>query len=346
MSGAERLHPALYALPDVTLAVDPGGLRIADVNRADEALGYTREALCAFGLDVLLDAPRDVLAQFVLEADCRTLHVGVRTRSGAVSRVTARASNSASASITPCVLVTIREADHPTVPVEELNRIREGLAGALDGLDRLAGRGRVTLASAPPLPAQDAQERLPELSLQQYAALCVEADLNPARAQETDRRYGVASPAARAELHRAWADRLGADAGLKAQWAALAAQYRDWFQAQERARERAAPGPRGAEPISTRPSTVIASGQRPDGDGLPFKVSVPDLTVEQFAGLVIELEAYPGRRTEILELYAIPSDASWRAVDALWKDRFISDPVLRQRWMKILGELRTRLVKK
>jgi hypothetical protein len=325
MSGAERLHPALYALPDVTLAVDPAGLRIADVNRADEALGYARETLRTIALDVLLDAPRDVLARFVLEADGRSLQVGLRSASGAVSRVTARASNSASASSTPCVLVTIRETDPSTVAVEELNRIRDGLVSALDGLARLAG-----------------QERLPELSLQQYAALCVEADLNPARANDTDRRYGVASPAARAELHRRWNERLVADSGLKAQWTALAGQYRDWFQAEERARERVG----APEPVSTRPSTVVASGQRFDGDGLPFKVSVPDLTVEQFAGLVIELEAYPARKAEILELYAIPSEASWRAVDASWKDRFISDPALRQRWTKLLGELRTRLVKK
>ena len=100
----------------------------------------------------------------------------------------------------PCVLVVIRETDERAHVLEEIHRVRDALGGALEGLGRLVDRYR----AAPPPAANAAATRpeasvarLPELSVQQYAALCAETRRCPARAADTYTRYGLVAEEAR-----------------------------------------------------------------------------------------------------------------------------------------------------
>jgi hypothetical protein len=413
---SELLHAALYALPDVTFAVEPRGLRIVDVNRPREAFGHAREELAAMSLDALLDTPREELARFVMAADGRPMEVGVRLKNRAIVHASAGASISAAAASLPCVLVVLREAPEHAHVLEEVDRIRGVLSSVQEGLERLTEHRH---AAAPPSsagepPVEAPAVWLPELSLAQYVSLCVETERSPGRAHEVDARYGLSSEAARVELHRQWNEKLAGDAALKTEWSALYAQYRGWFQAQERARGESGviPAPVAAAPTqpeppqppaqpeaprtaratapsagvqaATLPFTASVTPTRPTGapatppparppgpppappppaenvrttmavgdmrfesDALPFKPpDVPDLTVEQYAALGVELEAYPERKTEILGMYGIYADATWRACESHWAGQLIADAALRQRWMKLSTDLKTKLVRK
>jgi hypothetical protein len=361
-------------LPDVILAVEPGALHITDVNRA-EAFGYAREALAALALDALFDLPREELARFVTAADANSVDVGVRVESGAIVHATARAASSAAAASAPCVLVVIREVPEHARVLAEIDRVRGVLDGAGEALARLSELQR---AAAPPVsrdadvPTPRGPARVPELSVAQYASLCVEAEVDPNNLAAIDARYGLHDEAARAELHRIWNDKLGADSALKDEWVGLAAQYRRYLQAQQREQRTTAPSEGMRRPITlpfARSESAAASQAPPaprDSEGeldargtlgiatafraaeaLPFKsAEAPDLTVEQFTAIGVELEGYPERRADILAKYGIASEAAWRACDERWAARFVADAPLRQRWMKLAAELRTKLVRR
>jgi hypothetical protein len=388
------LHPVLHALPDVVLAVDPATLRVVDVNRAT-VFGYARDALTTLALDALLEKEREQLARFVRASDGRPIDVGVRLDGGAVVHASAVAAASAAAASAPCVLVVLREAGEHARVLAEIERLRGVLAGAADSLTRLLALGaspsNSNLRSGPSeRPPEADPTPLPDLTLQQYASLCVEAELYAANVKEVDARYGLASEAARSELHRIWGEKLAADAATKEQWSALIQQYRTYFQAQQRAREEpplsAQPDPREVRrhQRTTSPSAVLRGPPLPfaraDGDedaegapmvstgaaqepaarstigvanafrgagALPFKgADAPEITLEQYSALSIELESYPERRAEFLGLYGIASEAAWRACDDLWSARFVADAALRERWMKLTAELRTKLARR
>jgi hypothetical protein len=105
----------------------------------------------------------------------------------------------------------------------------------------------------------------------------------------------------------------------------------------------AGPGPemQGA----ARATIAVTDARR--ADALPFKsAEAPDLSVEQYAALTVELEAYPQRKTEIIAMYGITTDAAWRATESIWTARIVGDGALRTRWMKLVADLRTKLVRR
>ncbi len=425
MGLAELLHPALHALPDVTLAVDPQSLRVLDVNRAREAFGHGRAGLGAMGLDALVALPRDELLRFVQAADAQPLDVGVRHGSGAVIHATASASHSAGAAAAPCVLVVIRESPEYARAIEEVDRIRGVLSGALEALERVSQHRRAA-AAAPVLADDEAPTgatvpRLPELTLAQYVSLCVESDLSPGRVHEINERYGLLNEQARALLDRAFRDKLAADPALEAERTALHAKYLFWFTTQGRARHDggavaahdlhapppppenptnavrvgafspamplphsgpfprpaaspgagghrplpplaplpppvppphppAAPQPTTTQPPITQPAeargTLLAADGRGGAPVLPFKpAAVPELNVDQYATLGVELEVYADRRVEVLARYGIHSEAAWNACEEYWAAHLVGDMAIRQRWMKVASELRKKLVR-
>jgi hypothetical protein len=75
---------------------------------------------------------------------------------------------------------------------------------------------------------------LPVLSIEQYAAFCVEVWLHPKRTSETLARYGVRDDASRLALDAAWAERFGREPETEEQWRALCAHYREWFRSNKR----------------------------------------------------------------------------------------------------------------
>jgi hypothetical protein len=94
-------------------------------------------------------------------------------------------------------------------------------------------------------------------------------------------------------------------------------------------------------------ATIAVSDPRAAAEALPFKsAGVFDLSIEQYAALAIELEAYPQHQAQILGMYGIQSEAAWRACESLWAGRLVADPSLRQRWIRISADLRNKLVKR
>jgi hypothetical protein len=91
--------------------------------------------------------------------------------------------------------------------------------------------------AALPFPAAAAaaapQPPVPELSLEQYASLCVELHLHPDRAAAIVARYHLSTEAA-AAIDARWRARIGADASLGAAFAGAYASYRAWLLAQRR----------------------------------------------------------------------------------------------------------------
>jgi hypothetical protein len=379
------LHQAVHALPDIVLAIDPGGLKILDVNRA-EVFGYARDALVELTLDAVAEAPRVELERLVAAADGALLELAVRWRTGEIVRATARAAGSAAAAPTPCVLVVLREAPARGALNEEIERAAVALRGALACIEALSERPRTSSAASLAVgqaKAKGAVPTPPELSLAQYASLCVETELAPGSLDAIGARYGVADEAARAELHRIWQQRLHDDPAQRAEWTGFAGRYREWLQAQQRLRDEAAiatgeslapSGPTHearAEPVHLRAmgtiagsaaprttalpfraeglasiATVGASEERP-GAPLPFKdAQAPELSVDQFAALSVELEAYPDRKKDILAMYGIVTEGAWRECDGHWASRLGADPALRLRWMRLAVELRAKLVRK
>jgi hypothetical protein len=388
VSPTELLHAALYPLPDLILAVDPSTLRIADVNRPAEALGYPKAELVALALDALLDAPRTELARFIAAADSRSIELRARRRDGGLALVSIRASRSGAATAGPCVLVVLREVPEHARVLKEIERLHGVLDGVVKSLEQLSAAPHPHPHAAAP-PAEIADEKshdvaapwLPELTLEQYAGLCAETELHPGRIQEIHARYGLSTAMARKALDDVWSEKFARDTGMRAQWGALSARYREWFQAQQRPRVEVTAPPSQPEEqddprsnrVTTPPSegrapalpfaaaentesrrifdaraTVAPNDVRPSSSGpLPFKlVETPDLTVEQYAALTVEIEAHPENQARIVAMYGMHSEAAWRACESLWSGRLVADPALRQRWTTLATELRNKRLKK
>ena len=83
-------------------------------------------------------------------------------------------------------------------------------------------------ASAEAGAAGGAAPRDPEMSLEQYVALCAEITVFPARAEAILARASIPQSAL-AGLHAAWRERFAADAALAGRWHVLYAHYQSWF---------------------------------------------------------------------------------------------------------------------
>ncbi len=223
---ASLIHPALYALGDVTLAVDHQTLSVVDVNRASRFLGFTREELFALALDALAATPRADLERRLSSPDAAIFDVTVRGKTGelnATARVTALGAHA---------LVTFREApfgDEKRQARDEIEKARALLGDALRRLEP-------AVASPPePEPVEvPSRASIPDLTPEHYASLVAETEVHPTRRIDIQRRYGLATDAARAELDRVWSERFSRDPSLLERGRLLEAHYRDWFEVQAR----------------------------------------------------------------------------------------------------------------
>ncbi len=84
-------------------------------------------------------------------------------------------------------------------------------------------------------------------------------------------------------------------------------------------------GPAGARRRPVGSETVAGPD---DGVGAPLPVGVPNLTLEQYASLRVELETDPDRAAATLSRYGVAGDGR-PVLDAHWKARFAADPPLR-----------------
>lgn len=114
----------------------------------------------------------------------------------------------------------------PTVAVPSPLAVKKPQRSSGTLLDRKA-------PPAPPLPFPgaapgDNTAPAPELTFEQYVALCSELTVSPSRTNEILAKARVA-PAALAALHASWRDRMAGDAQLTGRWRALYAHYVEWF---------------------------------------------------------------------------------------------------------------------
>lgn len=82
----------------------------------------------------------------------------------------------------------------------------------------------------------------------------------------------------------------------------------------------ALPFPGAERPKAAVPAHVAASVS-----------NLPQLSVEQYASLYVELAALPGRPMEVLSRYRITEEQQ-RGLDAHWTARMVADPALRKVW--------------
>ena len=111
------------------------------------------------------------------------------------------------------------------------------------GFKSLSGTHGVTLPSkGPALPFAGVKEPppappppvvvsppldLPPFSVEQYASLCVELELDPARTAETLLRYRL-TPSLRAALDASWRERMAQASDLYAAWSQAVTRYKTW----------------------------------------------------------------------------------------------------------------------
>ncbi len=78
------------------------------------------------------------------------------------------------------------------------------------------------------------------------------------------------------------------------------------------------------------------AGAEPGSAAIPVRAvapasNLPQLSVEQYASLCVELELAPARPTEVLERYRL-TEEQHHALDASWNARMAADPALRRAW--------------
>jgi hypothetical protein len=74
-----------------------------------------------------------------------------------------------------------------------------------------------------------------------------------------------------------------------------------------------------------------------DAAGPLLPAGLPDLTIEQYASLRVELEMEPDRVPATLTRYGVPADGR-DTLDAHWKARFKEDPVLHMTFARRYAE--------
>ncbi len=85
---------------------------------------------------------------------------------------------------------------------------------------------------AAPTPAA-AAAGVPELTIEQYASLCVERAMNPGAEGQVAQRYEVPSPEALQALDARWHQSLQADGALNGRFQQAYAQYEAWLRSQK-----------------------------------------------------------------------------------------------------------------
>jgi hypothetical protein len=68
--------------------------------------------------------------------------------------------------------------------------------------------------------------------------------------------------------------------------------------------------------------------------------SLPPLTLNQYAGLVVACELYPAYAESTHARYGVPTAAARAALDAFWAGRIAADPALAEGWRELCAAAR------
>jgi hypothetical protein len=101
---------------------------------------------------------------------------------------------------------------------------------------------------------------------------------------------------------------------------------------------------KGATPFAqttSAPTVAVQSGAPGPPATVPeLPPHLPNLTVEHYAELRLQLWRDPARTAEILGLWRIRDAHSWAQLQAHWQRRLADDAALAQRWTQVVAELK------
>jgi hypothetical protein len=171
------------------------------------------------------------------------------------------------------------------------------------------------------------------LTVEQYASLCAEVHLSPARAGEIAGRYRI-DPAAAPSIDAAWQRLLAADRELYAAYLSTYNAYKAWLTGWSPELARAAASVSPTEGALPSPAAHHTS-----------KAAAPQLSLQQFASLTVDLSMDPARRAETLARYRITEDQK-AEIDAVWGSRFHADPSARAAYDQAVASYRAWLAQR
>jgi hypothetical protein len=191
--------------------------------------------------------------------------------------------------------------------------------------------------AARPARAEDAPA--PELTLQQYASLCVEIDLFPERVAQTLARYRL-TLGARIRLDADWQGRFARDPALRSDFARAYGTFK-----QHLTGATAAEAPIQETKSANKTQEMPFFDKNDIADTLPFNrpsdpPSKPSLTLEQHAWLYAELTVFPERRADILQRYGLDGELGKQREDAAWGRRLTSGGTIAEKWRRLVGDCR------
>ncbi len=112
-----------------------------------------------------------------------------------------------------------------------------------------------------------------------------------------------------------------------------AAEQAEPFNPEPSSEEPSSDEPVGSGTVQALPADALkAMAAVPFGDEQPAGPPLPELTVEQYAGLSVECNLYPGHLAQTLQRYGVPDEATRLQLDQVWQQRFAADPELKQRF--------------
>ena len=93
-------------------------------------------------------------------------------------------------------------------------------------------------------------------------------------------------------------------------------------------------------PAVAPPVAVPSSAAGPSATAPDLPPPLPNLTLEHYAELRLQLWRDPARTAEILGLWRIRDAHSWAQLQAHWQRRLADDAALAQRWTQVVAELK------
>jgi hypothetical protein len=86
------------------------------------------------------------------------------------------------------------------------------------------------LVAALPFQKSSGSERLPQLTLEQYASLCAERNAKPGELEATLRKYGLADDKAERSLDDQWKQSFDARPKQRERWLQMVREYTAWLE--------------------------------------------------------------------------------------------------------------------
>jgi hypothetical protein len=163
----------------------------------------------------------------------------------------------------------------------------------------------------------------PPISLEAYAALCVELHRAPANAESTFAFYGLTEAHARDQVSRYWTDRLAQFPSERVEWERL---YRERQHALDA---------RSSQPMAAPlPKQYVAAVKPMNAD------PVPTMSLAAYALLCVELEKKPKEREQVYKRHGLADPQKRRLAEESWRARLERDPAELAKWRQLTDEIR------